>query len=136
VNARDLGDGWFAIGLEAFPFPLVAKTTALEPNQLVHWVFSGFWRGEGEVRLTSSGGTTQVEGYEEISVRWLFQLSPLLERLFLESRFRSIWQLGWKRLRKRERPAHLGATPSADEASPPDPSLQRTTPGQSAGRAR
>jgi hypothetical protein len=43
-----------------------------------------------------------VEGYEEISVRYLFFLSPLIERLFLERSFRSIWEIGWRRLRKRE----------------------------------
>jgi hypothetical protein len=43
-----------------------------------------------------------LEGYERIAVRWLFFLSPVVERLLLESRFRKIWELGWRRLRKGE----------------------------------
>lgn len=121
VGVRDLGDGWFAVALKGFPFPLVAKTIAIEPNELVRWRFRGFWRGGGEVRLTSSPGSVLVEGHEEIGIRWLFFLSPVLERLLLESRFRAIWQLGWRRLRKRERPANgvsLPATATAPAAGP------------------
>lgn len=101
-DVKDLGEGWYAVPLKKFPFPLVAKNTAQKPNELVHWVFRGFWRGRGEVRFTKRTDGVVVEGYEEISVRWLFLLSPLLERFFLESRFHSIWEIGWSRLRKRE----------------------------------
>lgn len=101
-GGRDLGSGWYAVGIKGFPFPLVAKSTLVEPNRLVRWTFRGFWRGGGEIRFTSSPGSVLVEGHEEIAVRWLFFLSPLVERLFLESRFNAIWQLGWRRLRKRE----------------------------------
>ena len=65
------------------------------------WVFRGFWRGQGEVRFTARPNGVVVEGYKEIAIRWLFFLSPLVERLFLERSFHSIWEIGWHRLRKR-----------------------------------
>jgi hypothetical protein len=126
VGVRDLGSGWFAIGIKGFPFPLVAKTTALEPNKLVRWTFRGFWRGEGEVRFTSSPNSVLVEGYEEIGVRYLFLLSRIVERLLLESRFQAIWKLGWRRLRKREHSSSPTAPPVAAGDPLPNPSLQRT----------
>jgi len=101
-NSKDLGDGWYQIALKNFPFPLVAKNTAQEPNQMVQWGFRGFWRGEGEVRFVDTPDGVKVEGYERISVRYLFFLSPLFERLFMERSFRAIWGIGWRRLRKRE----------------------------------
>jgi len=101
-EVKDLGEGWYAVPLRKFPFSLVAKNTVQRPNELIHWVFRGFWRGQGEVRFTEHTDGVVVEGYEEISVRWLFLLSPLVERLFLESSFQSIWEIGWRRLRKRE----------------------------------
>ena len=110
-GVRNLGSGWYAVGIKGFPFPLVAKTTLVEPNKLVRWTFRGFWRGDGEVRFTTSAGSVLVEGYEEIAVRWLFFLSPVVERFFLESRFRAIWQLGWRRLRKREHSTDPEAEP-------------------------
>lgn len=100
-EVKDLGEGWYAVPLKKFPFPLVAKNTVQRPNEVVRWVFRGFWRGRGAVRFTERPEGVIVEGYEEIAVRWLFFLSPLIERLFLESRFRSIWEIGWHRLRKR-----------------------------------
>lgn len=101
-ESEDLGDGWFAIALKGFPFPLVAKNTAQKPNEMVRWVFRGFWRGDGEVRLIETGDGVVVRGYERIGVRYLFFLSPVVEKLFLERRFRAIWSIGWRRLRKRE----------------------------------
>lgn len=101
-DVKDLGDGWYAVPLERFPFPLVAKNIEQRPNELVRWVFRGFWRGRGEVRFAPSPRGVVVEGFEEISVRWLFLLSPVVERLFLERSFRAIWEIGWHRLRKRE----------------------------------
>ena len=101
-EVKDLGEGWYAVPLKKFPFPLVAKNTVQRPNEVVRWVFRGFWRGRGEVRFTVRPEGVIVEGYEGIAVRWLFFFSPLIERLFLESSFQSIWQLGWRRLRKRE----------------------------------
>lgn len=105
-NPRDLGDGWFAIGLKNFPFPLVAKNTDQRTNEMVRWIFRGFWRGRGEVHIIETADGVTVEGFEKISVRWLFCLSPILERLFLEKSFRAIWEIGWHRLRKREASEH------------------------------
>ena len=102
-QARDLGAGWFAIPLKRFPFPLVARNTEVDVNQRVRWTFRGFWRGEGEIRFTATpGGGVRLEGHEEIAARWLYFLSPLFEKLFLERQFRAIWALGWRRLRKHE----------------------------------
>ena len=101
-DVKDLGSGWYAVPLKRFPFPLVAKNTKQTVNEFVSWVFRGFWRGQGEVRFTASPTGVVVEGYEEISLRYLFFLSPFIERLFLERSFRSIWEIGWHRLRKRE----------------------------------
>ncbi len=47
TGVRDLGSGWFAVGIKGFPFPLVAKSTEVETDRLVRWTFRGFWRGEG-----------------------------------------------------------------------------------------
>ncbi len=98
----DLGDGWYAIGLKGFPFPLVARNIEHEPERLVRWVFRGFWRGRGEVRFEETDDGVMVSGFEEIAVRWLLFLSPLVEKTLLERRFRTIWEIGWHRLRKRE----------------------------------
>ena len=102
-DPKDLGDGWFAIALKSFPFPLVAMNTVQKPNEMVRWVFRGFWRGEGEVRFVDTPDGVLVEGFERISVKYLFFLSPLFERLFLERSFRAIWGIGWHRLRKHEK---------------------------------
>lgn len=108
-TVRDHGDGWFDIPLAGFPFPLSARNTHEEPNRRVRWEFRGFWRGEGEIRLAETPAGTLVEGYESIAVRWLFFLSPLVEKAFLERRFRAIWSLGWSRLRRRENRGPSGA---------------------------
>ena len=99
-ESRDLGDGWISVALKNFPFPLVAKNTEQEPNLLVRWIFRGFWRGRGEIHFEQTSDGVKVEGFEEIAVRWLFFLSPLVERLFLERSFRAVWGIGWHRLRK------------------------------------
>ena len=103
-DSKDLGDGWFAIALKNFPFPLVAMNTMEKPNEMVRWVFRGFWRGEGEVRFVETSDGVMVEGFERICVRYFFFLSPLFERLFLDRSFRTIWSIGWHRLRKHEKP--------------------------------
>ena len=101
-DVKNLGSGWYAVPLKRFPFPLVARNTEQRANELVRWVFRGFWRGKGEVCFTERPNGVVIEGYEEIAIRWLFFLSPLVERLFLERSFYSIWEIGWHRLRKRE----------------------------------
>lgn len=102
-DVRSRGDGWFEVGLRRFPLPLVARMTAVEPDRLARWELRGFWKGEGEVRFAAGVDGVVVEGFERISVRWLGPLSRLLEIAFLESRFRAIWSLGWRRLRRTER---------------------------------
>ena len=102
-DPRNLGDGWYEVPLRDLPFPLVAKVNILVPNQKVHWEFKGFWRGEGEVRFVDRvDGGIIVEGCENISVRWLFFLSPIVEKLFLQKPFYAIWESGWRRLRERQ----------------------------------
>ena len=101
-EVKDLGDGWFSVPLKRFPFPLVARNTEQRPQELVRWAFRGFWRGRGEVHFSETASGVVVKGFEEISVRWLFFLSPIVERLFLERPFVAVWEIGWHRLRKRE----------------------------------
>ena len=101
-SVHDRGGGWYAVPLKRFPFPLVAKITVAEPIGLVRWTFRGVWRGQGEVSIVERAGGVLVEGYEEIGVRWLWVLSPVIEKLFLDRQFRRLWRSGWKRLRKQE----------------------------------
>ena len=99
-NVGDRGDGWYAVPLRRFPFPLVARVTKDEPLRNVQWEFRGFWRGEGEVRFTPTTRGVVVQGYERIGIRPLTWLAPFVERLLLESRFRKVWASGWRRLRR------------------------------------
>jgi hypothetical protein len=99
-DVEERGGGWYAVPLRHFPFPLVAKITADVPLRRIAWVFKGFWRGEGEVSFTPTSRGVTVQGYERISVRPLLWLSPLVERLYLERRFRGVWDAGWRRLRR------------------------------------
>ncbi len=101
-EVEDRGEGWWAVPLKSFPFPLVARNTDLELNEYVRWEFNGFWHGFGEVRFTTDGTRTRVTGQEIIAIRWLFFLSPLVEQLFLKAPFEGIWRFGWKRLHKQE----------------------------------
>ena len=89
--------------------PIRAKNTVQRSNELARWVFRGFWRGRGEVSFADSPNGVIVEGCEEIAVRWLFFLSPLIELLFLERSFHLIWEIGWHRLRKRESARRVSA---------------------------
>lgn len=101
-DSKDLGDGWYAVSLKNFPFPLEVKNTHEEPEKLVRWVFRGFWRGCGEVRFEKTAQGVVVEGFEEISIRPLLFFSPMVEKLVLERGFKAIWGVGWHRLRKLE----------------------------------
>ena len=101
-SVTDRGNGWFAVPLKRFPFPLVARVIVAEPYARVRWVFRGAWQGEGEVRLMERADGVRVEGYESITLRWLpAPASRLLERLFLDRELRRIWGVGWRRLRER-----------------------------------
>jgi hypothetical protein len=104
-EVNEYGDGWFGVPLKRFPFPLVAKVTRLDPNRHVRWVFKGFWHGDGEVTIEREGDAVVVKGYEDISMPWVPGLSSFIEKRFLEREFQRIWQVGWRRLRKREQPA-------------------------------
>ncbi len=104
-----LDDGWRAVKLAGFPFPLVAKITEDRPSQLVRWRFRGFWQGEGEVRFDPQGDTVLVEGFEHIRPSGLSFLAPVVERLFLERRFRAIWRAGFRRLAREAARAHAAA---------------------------
>jgi len=100
-RTEERGDGWYAVSLARFPFPLVARNTHREPNRHTRWAFRGFWRGEGEVLLESEADGVRVRGFEELSVRWLFGLSRLVERGLMQREFERVWSVGWHRLRKR-----------------------------------
>ena len=97
---EDRGGGWYAVPLQRFPFPLVARITRDEPLQRVAWEFGGFWRGDAEITFVPITAGVRVKGYERIAVRPLLALSPLAERLFLARPFRAIWSAGWRRLRR------------------------------------
>lgn len=98
-DVEDRGDGWYAVPLYRFPFPLVARITRDEPQEHVAWEMKGFFRGTGEVRLQSEGSGTRIEGYEGLSIPSVPGLSPMLERRVLEPRFQKVWASGWRRLR-------------------------------------
>ena len=99
---KALEDDWYAVGLKRFPFPLVARNTHQEANRSVAWTFRGFWRGRGEVHFVTEGDSTWVRGFEEISARPLFFLSPIFEWLLFERTFKTVWNVGWYRLHKME----------------------------------
>lgn len=101
-RARALDGGWYAVPLRRFPFPLVARVTAREENALVRWTYRGFWKGDGEVRLSQRYGRTFVSGSETLSLRPLGFASRVIERLFIERPFAETWELGWRRLRRLE----------------------------------
>ena len=108
AGAVERGDGWYAVSFRGFPFPLVTRITRDEPGAWVEWTFSGFWTGEGRVELEETAKGTIIRGYEIVSPRGLSLLGPAAERLFLETRFREVWEGGWRRLRRR-----TGSTESA-----------------------
>ncbi len=99
---RALKDGWHAVPLKKFPFPLVARNLECVEGRHVRWVFDGFWRGVGEARFYSQDSTTRVEGFEYITAHGLWLLASIFERRFMEKEFARIWELGWERLRKHE----------------------------------
>jgi hypothetical protein len=98
---EDRGEGWHAVPLRRFPFPLVARITRDEPQRCVEWVFRGFWRGEGQVCFAPTERGVAIRGFERISARPLGCLAPLVEPVLLEKRFRKVWESGWRELRRR-----------------------------------
>lgn len=99
-EAKDLGEGWYSVPFKGFPFPLVSKIIRDEPQRCVEWVIRGFWRGEAKVEFMPTGRGVLIRGHERVSAHRLFWLAPLAERLFLEARFREVWESGWRRLRR------------------------------------
>jgi hypothetical protein len=96
---EDRGGGWYTVPFRGFPFPLVTRITRDQPLQCVEWVFEGFWSGEAQVLFEPTDDGVVIKGYEQISPVRLLWLAPLAERLFLEARFRNVWESGWRRLR-------------------------------------
>ena len=101
-DVHDRGEGWYAVPMKGSPFPLVTKIVVDQPSDCVSWIFRGFWRGAGEVRFVEGPAGVTVEGFEEIAVRALGFISPIVEEALLKRRFRAIWEHGWKRLRTME----------------------------------
>ena len=99
-QVKDRGDGWYAVPFRGFPFPLVTRITRDEPQQCVEWVFEGFWSGDARVEFERTSAGVVIRGYEQVSPRGLSWLAPVAERLFLEVRFRNVWESGWRRLRR------------------------------------
>ena len=99
-QAEDRGDGWYAVPFKGFPFPLVTRITRDDPQRCVEWLFEGFWSGDARVEFEGTSAGVVIKGYEQIVPRALSWLAPLAERLFLEARFREVWESGWHRLRR------------------------------------
>jgi hypothetical protein len=110
-EATDLGGGECAVPFRGFPFPLVTRITRDESLRCVEWIFSGFWKGEGQVTFEPTSGGVVIRGYEEVSLRPLLWLAPLVERRFLEARFRRVWESGWRRLRRQTAAKGEGPSP-------------------------
>ncbi|MEN8173322.1 MAG: hypothetical protein ABFS03_10635 [Chloroflexota bacterium] len=97
---KALKDGWYAVPLKKFPFPLVAKNVEYEHEKRVRWIFGGFWRGVGEVNFYTENNQTVVEGFEYITPHGLWFLASLFEKTIMEKEFKGIWDFGWRRIRK------------------------------------
>ena len=116
-EVEDRGEGWHAVPLRGFPFPLVARITRDEPMKRVQWEFKGFWRGEGQVGFASTSSGVAIRGFEQVSPHRLLFLAPLAERLFLAKRFESVWESGWRRLRRQAAARDSGSAPPSGDAS-------------------
>lgn len=99
-KVTDRGDGWYAVPLRRWPFPLVARVVEDDPERRVVWEFGGFWRGIGEVNLEPTLRGTLVTGHETVYIPRLLGLGRVIERHVLEPAFRAIWESGWRRLRR------------------------------------
>lgn len=96
----DRGGGWYAVPLQRFPLPLVTRVDDLVPERRVHWVFRGFWRGEGEVNFKADDSGVTISGFEDIRIPWMLGIGPWIERRYLKRPFERLWESGWRRLRK------------------------------------
>lgn len=96
----DRGYGWYAVPLRRFPVPLVTRVDVLVPERRVHWVFKGFWRGEGEVNFETAGNGVSIWGFEDIAIPRMLGLGPMFEQRYLQRPFERLWESGWRRLRK------------------------------------
>jgi len=96
----DKGGGWYAVPLQRFPMPLVVRVDELIQDRRVHWVFRGFWRGEGEVNFAPDAGGVTIVGFEDIRIPRMLGIGPWIERRYLKRPFERLWQSGWRRLRK------------------------------------
>ena len=110
-HVSDRGDGWYAVPLKRFPLPLVTRVDEVVPNKRVHWVFRGFWRGEGDVNFERVDEGVMISGFEDISIPKLFGIGPWVERRYLQRSFERLWESGWRRLRKQA--VARGATPAS-----------------------
>ena len=99
-EVEDRGQGWYAVPLRGFPFPLVARGTKDEPLKSVQWTFEGVGRGEGQVSFAPRSRGVAILGFERISPQLPLGLGSLVERLFLAKRFEKVWESGWRRLRR------------------------------------
>jgi hypothetical protein len=100
---KKLKDGWYAVPIKAFPFPLKARNVEMIENQRVRWVFGGFWSGVGDLTFYEQDGKTVIEGFEYIKPYGLYFLAGLFEKLFMIKEFKRIWAIGWHRLRKEQK---------------------------------
>jgi hypothetical protein len=112
-EARDLGDGWHAVPFRVFPFPLVTRITRDEHLERVEWEFDGFWRGDARVSFEPTSRGVRIRGYEQVTPHRLLALAHVFERLFLEKRFREVWESGWRRLRRQAPARGDGTTASS-----------------------
>jgi len=97
-EVENRGQGWYAVPLRNFPFPLVARMTRDEPLNCVAWEFGGFWRGEGQVSFVAKGRGVAIRGFERISARPLGWLAPAVEPFLMQKRFEKVWESGWRKL--------------------------------------
>jgi hypothetical protein len=101
--AKELADGWCSVPLKHFPMPLVARNVITETDHKARWIFRGFWRGVGEIKLIPTAKGVIVEGFEYITPHGLWVAAPLVEKMLMQKEFERIWGLSWEQLHEAER---------------------------------
>ncbi|MCC6796095.1 MAG: hypothetical protein IT366_13330 [Candidatus Hydrogenedentes bacterium] len=96
----DRGNGWYTVGLKKFPISLVLRVDIVVPNERVHWIFGGIWRGEGDVNFSPAPNGTTIYGFEEVHIPHMLGIGPRLECRYLQRPFERLWESGWKKLRR------------------------------------